>query len=33
MLADFRRARPGGQRLVKENLDVFESENLYRFSP
>jgi mannosyltransferase len=33
MLADFRKARPGGQRLVKENLDVFESENLYRFSP
>jgi mannosyltransferase len=33
MVAEFRKARPSGQRLVKEDLTVFESENLYRFSP
>jgi hypothetical protein len=33
MVANFRTARPHGQRLVKEDLTVFESENLYRFSP
>jgi mannosyltransferase len=33
MVDEFRKLRPRAERIVRENLTVFESENLHKFSP